>query len=275
MLGSAKNVDNDGSDSEHTKRARRERRNAKARDKREKHNLKKSRPKMPREVVVIKNVEKDVGNWMETYAKPKNRNIGCLPHPFRLCALGGVGRGKTNTLKNLFLIHQASSRPFKELYIVTCDVSSREFLDLEPTGIMDNMPDLDMFNPKLKTCILIDDFEFERISSSDKRKLSTLFRFVSSHRNVSIMCGYQSFFDTPSICRKCSNVFLIYKPNSSQELTCIANRVGLNGDELHNIFETVCNGVYDSLMVDLIPGTPARLRKNIYQVIDTSVCESD
>ena len=31
-------------------------------------------PKMPNKIVIIKNADKDSGNWMETWDKPKNRN---------------------------------------------------------------------------------------------------------------------------------------------------------------------------------------------------------
>ena len=80
-------------------------------------------PKLGNRVVVIKNADKDKGNWMERW-KPGTRNIGRIPHPFRLLALGGVGRGKTNTMKNIFLQHQSGNRKFKKLYICCCDVDS-------------------------------------------------------------------------------------------------------------------------------------------------------
>lgn len=235
-------------------------------------------PKLPNKIQVIKNVEK--GSWNEKWDKPKNRSIACLPHPFRIAALGGVGRGKTNTLKNLFLTHQSTRKPFKELYIITCDSSSKEFLDLEPTAIMDQFPDLGIFDPKKKTCVIIDDFEWEKSGRDALRSLSTLMRFISSHRNVSVMVGYQSFFDCPKICRKCANVFLIYKPNSRQELTTIANRVGVDADDMHRIFKVntdnpICGGIYDSLMIDLIPGSPYPMRKNVYYPIDMKDMRSD
>ena len=237
--------------------------------------VRKRPPKLPNKIQVIKNSEKDVGNWMERWNKPKNRSIGCLPHPFRLCALGGVGRGKSCTLKNLFLAHQSTHKPFKELYIVTCDASSTEWLDCEPTGIFDELPDITLFNPKKKTMLIIDDLELCRLGREGERNLSTLFRFVSSHRNVSIMVGYQSFFDVNTIIRKCSNVFILYKPNGSQEVSLIANRVGMEKEDLNHIFNHICNGTYDSLMVDFTIDSPYKLRKNVYQPIQMNDSDSD
>ena len=147
-------------------------------------------------------------------------------------------------------------------------MDSREWLDLEPTGIMDELPDLSLFDPSEKTCLIIDDFEFEKANKVTARKLSTLFRFVSSHRNLSIMCGYQSWFDCPNIARKCANCYLIYKPNGHLELSNIANRCGMNPDDMHYIFKHICNGIYDSLMVDKTIGTSAPLRKNVFQKIE-------
>jgi hypothetical protein len=243
--------------------------------KRDKKKAKKYIPKLPNKVIVIKNNMKDVGGWMERYGAPKNRSIACLPHPFRLCALGGVGRGKTNMLKQIFLAHQSTKRPFRELYIITCDLASTEFLDLEPTGILDEIPDMSLFNPKLKTCCIIDDYEMSRASTATLRRLSTLFRFVSSHKNVSLMVGYQVFFECPSVIRKCSNVFLLYKPVAVGELTMIANRVGLAAVDLHMIFDEICTGVYDCLMVDHIPGSPFCLRKNLYEEIKLATTNKD
>ena len=243
------------------------RKNERQRKKREQKAKRKYRPTLPRKIVVIKNSEKDVGNWSENWQSPKDRNIACIPHSFRLLALGAVSRGKSNTMKNLFLVHQASSRPFKELYICTCSLASTEWNDLEPTGLMDSLPDVEFFDRKKKTCLIIDDMELNKLSREQERRLSTIFRFVSSHRNLSVMCGYQSFFDTHPLIRKCANVFLLYKPTSRQEESMIANRVGLDKEDLHYIFKKICNGPYDSLMVDRSVGTPYPLRRNVYEPI--------
>jgi hypothetical protein len=218
---------------------------------------------------VIKNADKDVGNWMETWSKPKHRNVGHLPHSFRLLALGGVSRGKTNYMKNLFLRHQSSSKKFQKLYVITCDAElSKEWLDMEPTEIMDHMPDLELFDGTEKVCVVIDDYEFEKCSKVEIRKLTTLFRMISSHKNVSIMCSYQSFFHCPSICRKTANVFLLYKPTSDGELQTIANRVGIAYGVLADLFRKHCTEYHDMITLDMTPKSPYPIRKNIYQIID-------
>ena len=78
---------------------------------------------------------------------------------------------------------------------------------------MDEMPDPDMFDTGEKVCCVIDDFEFSRMNAINQKRLTTLMRDISTHKSVSLMISYQSFFDCPSICRKVANVFMIYKPN--------------------------------------------------------------
>lgn len=216
---------------------------------------------MPRKLIVIPNADKDC-NWLERWSKPKNRSLGHFPHPFRLLALGSVGRGKTNTMKNILLEAQRSSKKFKRLYILTCDVNSHEWDDCDPDLILDQIPALTMFDGKHKTMLIIDDFEWSNVSKQDMKRLSTIMRFTSSHKNVSVMLSYQSFFDVPSIARKTANVFVLYKPNSRQELTTIANRVGVDAHYLKSIFKKT--KAYDSICVDHTVGTPAKIRLNIF-----------
>jgi hypothetical protein len=229
---------------------------------------KKRIPKIGNKLIVIKNADKDSKNWQENWRTPKNRQPAHIPHPFRLLSLGIPGRGKTNMIKNVFLQHQSNSKPFKKLYVVCCDLDSQEYNDLEPTEVMIELPDPDEFDGEDKTMLIIDDYNHEKTSTDEKRKLSTLMRYVSTHKNVSVAVGYQNFFSCPGICRKTANIFMIYKPNSKLELTTIANRVGLNKDKLKNLFRTVCSGDYDNVTIDKTIGSPYPLRKNLYEVLD-------
>ena len=254
---------------------RKARRREKAKKKRKQKAERRYRHKLPRKIVVIKNEDKT--GWCESWDKPANRNIACIPHSFRLIASGSVGRGKSNVLANLFLVHQASSRPFRELYICCCSLESKEWLKYEPTAIMTELPDPEIFDGKKKTCLIIDDFEFEKSNKQTMRNLSTLFRFTSTHKNLSIMCSYQVFFSIPSVARKCASHFIIYKPNSTLEMNTIANRIGMEPEDLRWIFKNLCTGRYDNLMVDMTPDCKPelKLRKNIYEPIVLQDSDSD
>jgi len=128
---------------------------------------------------------------------------------------------------------------------------------------------LEEFDGGVKTFVVIDDFEMTKPSKDVQRKISTMFRFISSHRNVSVMLSYQSFFDCLSIARKCATQFLLYKPNSRMELHTVSNRCGIDSKDMRYIFKHIRNGPYDNLMVDLSVNSPARLRKNIYEVLES------
>jgi len=203
-----------------------------------------------------------------------DRTLACLPHPCRVLALGGVGRGKTNCLKLLFLEHQKRKNPFKELIIVSPD-SSDEWSDAQPTMVINDLPTPELFNPDNKTLLIIDDFELTSLSTSQKKRLSTLFRYVSSHQNVSIYMSFQSFLDCPSIARKCASTFVIWNSASRLELSMITNRVGLPKGTLSYLFKHVADGEYDSITIDRTVGTPAFLRKNLYEKIDEDHIERE
>jgi hypothetical protein len=237
-------------------------------DEKKKPKKKKKIPKLPRHNIVIENADKDRGGWMETWNKPKGRSPANIPHSFRLLALGGCGRGKSNVMKQIFLATQCSARKFKKLYVVTGNLESKEWDDCEPTAIMDTMPDLELFDGSEKMCLIIDDFEFEKCGSEQMRKLTTIFRMISTHFNLSVMASYQSFFHTPSICRKVSNFFIIYKPISRQETDTIANRVGIDPEDLREMFKTVANGHFDHLDFDFTRDSPYKIRKNLYEKIE-------
>lgn len=232
-------------------------------------------PSLPDKVIIIKNRDKDSGNWMESWDKPKNRSPGHIIHPMALLALGIPGRGKTNMMKNIFLKAQSSAKKFKHLYVVTCDDTSLEWADCEPDMISTELPDINFFDGKEKSCLILDDYNWEKASKMEMKKLSNIVRFLRSHRNLSVMLGFQSFFDTPAIARKCANVFMIYKSHSRMEMTQIANRVGLDPDDMKYIFKHICNKPFDHLMVDLTLGTPYPLRRNIYEPIVLNDSDSD
>jgi len=159
--------------------------------------------------------------------------------------------------------------------VITCDLDSREWLDCDPNAVLTDIPDLAMFDGVEKTCVILDDFETMKMSKEQLRKLSTLMRFISSHRNVSCILSYQSFFDTPPICRKVANCFMLYKPNSRQELQCVANRVGVDAKRMKSLFKHDLTGTYDHLFVDKTIGTPYPMRKNIYEIIEEVDSDED
>ena len=226
---------------------------------------------MSKKLHIFKNEDKDTGNWVESWDKPKNRNVAQFPHPFRLCVNGSVSRGKTNFCKNVLVESQKLNKKFKRLIVITCSADSNEWLDCDPYLISDEIPDMSIFDDnKIKTLIVIDDYDFSGVSKAELKQISKLFRYYSSHKNISIICSYQSFFHIPKIIRKCCNIFTIFKPNSRQELTMISNRVGVDEEKLKNYFKKggVASGRYDSITIDHTIDSRAFIRKNLYEILE-------
>lgn len=229
--------------------------------------------KLPNQILFLPNEDKKFHEkWHE------GRNLGDFPHPFRLCILGKVGLGKSNIAKNIFLRCQMGEDPFKQLYVIHGSKTTKEWDDVEPTMILSDIPEPDdLTDNDTKTMIIIDDFEMTKISKQALQNLSSLFRFISSHHNFSIIICYQSFFDMPPIVRKCCNIFIIYRPHNDDELVTIGRRVGLKKDEIIDIFDNLLPDSRDTLCVDTTIGSPAYLRKNIFEKIekDTSTSDTD
>jgi hypothetical protein len=218
---------------------------------------------IPSQILCLPNADK---KFHETWHE--GRGILDIPHPFRCCVLGRVGLGKSTIAKNILIHCQLGADPFEQLIIIHGSPESKEWDDCEPTMILcDIPPPEDLTSNTVKTLIIIDDFEFKGLSKESLKNLSSLFRFVSSHHNYSIICAYQSFFDVKPIVRKCCNVFIVYRPNDNDELGTIARRVGMKKHEMVDIFDELLTGKRDTLMIDMTEGSPAPLRKNLFQLI--------
>ena len=136
---------------------------------------------------------------------------------------------------------------------------------MEPTSIRTEIPHYSEFDPKINKLLIIDDYDFTQISGADLKKFSELFRFGSTHTNISIILLHQSFFRIPKIVKDCSNTFIIFKPHDNDELATIGRRVGLSKDAITQIFRDHMPNWRDSLLINLIPGAPYKFGKNLFQ----------
>jgi hypothetical protein len=220
--------------------------------------------KLPNNIIKIENADKKFHEkWYD------GRGVCDFPHPFRCVILGRVGLGKSTLAKNIFLRCQSGKQPFQELYVVHGSSESKEWDDFDYTMMLSDIPNPeDLVRNTKKACIIIDDFEFNNISKRALSDLSSIFRFVSSHHNFSIIVCYQSFFDVPPIVKKCANLFVLYRPNDDDELGTIARRVGLKKEVMLKLFNELLPEKRDTLCIDLSEGTPCQYRKNLFTPID-------
>ena len=221
--------------------------------------------KLKKEILLLPNSDK--GSWVEKYDQ-KTHGFDVLVHPFKLCLSGRPNSGKTLLMHNLFLRIQTSSRPFDTLIVIQPSTSSEHDI-LDPTIILNDIPNIEnIVDEKLgKTLIIIDDLDLTKVSKIQQRNISLLFRYISSHHNISVMLSYQSFFDIPTIIRKCSNYFILYKTNNKSEMTLIATRIGQDKKSFCEMFFNHINDRHDFLLVDSKCPEQYQFRKNLYEVL--------
>ena len=236
---------------------------------RKKQNKRTNKIALPKEIIPLKNVDKsDHEHWDELH----KRNICNWPCPTRFCVIGPCGVGKTNLSKNILL----NARPlYDQVILIHPDIEvSREWDDIEPTDCLQKIPPLSYFDSiidpdnKLKSVCVIDDIEFSGTNKDELHNLGLLMRYLSTHRNMSIIFSHQSWFDVPPIVKKMSNVYIVYKPKASNELTMIENRCGAEKGLFKFLFDNVASGYRDNICYDLTENTPAKLRLNLFKVIE-------
>ena len=222
--------------------------------------------KLKNEIIRLPNADKDSG-WVEKWSMDTH-GFDTLVHPFKACLIGRPNSGKTTVMHNLFLRIQMSNKPFQTLLIIQPS-TSKEHDILDPTITLFDIPEIESIvsEDNGKTLIIIDDFDMSKLDNHQKRNLGMLFRYVSSHHNISVLLSYQSFFDIPTIIRKTCNYFFIWKTNNSDELGTIAKRVGYNKKIFQSIFSKYITNKFDFLVLDQCIDPEFELRKNLYEVI--------
>ena len=224
---------------------------------------------LPQKILVLGNVDKsDHEKWDDK----RKKNIANWPCPTRFCVIGPAGVGKTNLIKNILL----NARPiYDNVYLVHPDVDySKEYDDIEPTDCMTKVPNIkyfsDVIDPdnKQKNICIIDDLECGGGNSQQLHDLGLLFRYLSTHRNMSVIFSHQSWFDVPPIVRKMTNVYIIYRPKARNELTMIENRCGAEKGLFKYLFDNIATGYRDNICYDLTENTPAKLRMNLFDVLE-------
>lgn len=248
----------------------------------------KKRIRLPRKLLFIPSSDKDfIENWK---GKGKNPDPLNIPSSFRMCILGGVGKGKTCFIKNQII---RTKPPFERIFVFHQDKYAREYDDID-AEVLEELPPNDFWmgyaqeggeegtdphadvlsdqdlddTERPKTLCILDDVCFGNLPKEQTMRLDRLCGFISSHCNVSICCINQDFFALNSIVKKCANVFVIYKPNCTDELNTIARRCGMTSKEMKYLFENIAKEDNDSIMIDKTPGSPYPLRLNGFTPIN-------
>lgn len=196
----------------------------------------------------------------------KGRNLANIPCPFRAILSSQPNTGKSTLCKNIAL----QARPlYDRIVVVCCSKDTKDYDDLEPNIIMDRLPSIDSFDRKRKNLLIIDDYKPK--TQADKNLLDRLFGYASSHNRTSILVCVQDLYalSSPTI-RRMANVFILWPLSDENQMNSIGKRVGLGKDGakiIKSIFHDLHFGKRDSLMIDLSPGSPCLLRKNLHEKI--------
>jgi len=213
---------------------------------------------------------KDKGEWVETYDE-KEHGLNRLVHPFKALYVSKPNGGKTTVMINCLLHIQTSNRPFKTVIVIQPS-TSQEWDIIDPTLILHDIPDAESLCDEKngKTLLIIDDYDLTKLNRDQQQRFSKLFRYISSHHNISIMLSYQSFFDIPTVIRKCVNYFFIWRTQNTDEINVIAKRCGYNKNTFKHLFKKYIHNKRDFLLIDCVLDN---IRLNMFDIIPESEYE--
>jgi|TARA_R110000782_G_scaffold259912_1_gene350974 ABC-type dipeptide/oligopeptide/nickel transport system ATPase component len=186
--------------------------------------------------------------------------------PFRMLIIGGSGAGKTQTLLNLIKVMNGT---FQNIHIITKnkDEPLYNFIEdklgkqgLTITEGIGSAPDLDSFNKKEQSLIVMDDLVLEK----NQKTLEQYF-IRARKLNCSLVYISQSYFSVPKMIRQNLNYLIIKRLNTLQDLFRIMREysLGVEKNTLQNIYEdSIKDNKQDFLLVDLDAEPKDRFRKN-------------
>ena len=107
------------------------------------------------------------------------------------------------------------------------------------------------------------------MNKQQKRDISRLFGYASSHCNLSIAITAQDSFNIPVSARRTANIFVIWRQPDLASLSTMARRTGLKTKDFMSIFKNHITEDHDSLTIDLTRNSPAKLRINGYTILNS------
>jgi hypothetical protein len=163
--------------------------------------------------------------------------------PFRGIFVGPSGSFKTNALLNLLrtingfdIIYLVAKQPDQPLYRYLKDILGESLI---LTDKLEDLPPLQDFNPKISSLVVFDDF----LTENDKtlKEISKFF-VKGRHRGVSVVFISQSYYGTPSLIRKNSDLIFLLKLNTKGDLIRFLKEYQLTDISIDTLME-----IYDKI----------------------------
>ena len=203
-------------------------------------------------------------HFHESWEEKGLDNLANFPHPYRACFVAKPNCGKTTTALN-FILHQIPE--FERVIVCHHDPEgTREYDDIG-AEITDQIPSKDDLDATKKQLVIIDDMFVKKLPKQDEAKLDRLFGYNSTHRNCSVIITCQDYSSIPANIRRLCNIFVIWKIHDRISQKLLSKKIGLEEEDLRELFKTILKGDKDSLCVDMTDKTPARYRKNLFEPI--------
>ena len=191
--------------------------------------------------------------------------------PFRMLIIGGSGAGKTQTLMNLIRIMNGT---FNNIHIITKNKDEPLYNYLESkvdTGLsitegIDSAPNLDEFDKKEQSLIVMDDLVLEK----NQKQLEQYF-IRARKLNCRLVYLSQSYFGVPKMIRMNLNYLIIKRLNTLQDLFRMMREysLGVSKDVLVDLYQhSIEDNKQDFLLVDLDSEPKDRFRFNFLDVYD-------
>ena len=139
--------------------------------------------------------------------------------------------------------------------------------DNEP--ISDNEPASECHEKSDKNLVIIDEINISALPKAKINQFRTLFNYISTHKNTTVILSYQDFFRVPTEIRDACNQFAIFRDHNLIKLKLIAIRIGENVDTLYEIVTGLLRYNHDFMWVDMDEPKESlwHLRLNFYSPI--------
>ena len=220
--------------------------------------IKRVKTALPHKLIPLPNADKGFHESVDKLHQSKAN----FPHPFRAALVGAPNSGKSTLAANLIL-HQ--DPPFQRVIVWHCDPETKEW-EHTTDDIVSECPQMEDFDPDVKTCCVIDDVALKSLGRDERMRLDRLCGNWSTHRNISVILTSQQPNQLPANIRRMMNVFCLWRSTDAQSLKDVALKCGIQGGELGELLRLL-DGPKDSLCIDLT-GSPYRYRRNVFDVIE-------
>jgi ABC-type dipeptide/oligopeptide/nickel transport system ATPase component len=193
--------------------------------------------------------------------------------PFRMTIVGSSGSGKTNVAVEIL---KRMNDTFGKITVVTknADEPIYNFLklkihpdQLEVLEGIENIPDLDTYDPDFQHLIIFDDLVLEK----NQKKIEEYFiRGRKIAKGLSMMYLTQSYYKTPKTIRLNSNYLILKKLSSKRDLNLILSEVniGIKKEELFKLYKyCIDENFTDFMLIDCDAPPESKFRKNFHEIL--------